>query len=131
MSITANAPGGVATAPIVSEGLARLVREQPELVVLLFEQWLLAVRDPELRSAFLARHDELRTSLAGALAARHETTGVPLAYPAERLAEIVIALGEGVAMAALIDPAGSSQELLGDALQLLYEGLEMRASRRG
>jgi AcrR family transcriptional regulator len=131
MAITENAPASVATAPQVSEGLARLVREQPELLLILFEQWSLAVRNPELRPTYVQRHVVLREALARALRARHETTGVPLTYPAERLAEIVIALGEGLAMDSLVEPDETPAELLGDALQLLYEGLEARALRSG
>src|SRR5947199_2358199 len=53
MAITEKAPADAATAPLVSSGLATLVRERGELVVLLAEQWALAVRDPGLRDAYL------------------------------------------------------------------------------
>ena len=131
MEITETAPARAATAPLISEGVARLVREQPELLLVLFEQWALAVRDPDLRPAYRARQEMLRNTLARALRARHETTGVPLTYPAERLASAVLALAHGLAMDALVDPTGVRDELFGDVLQLLYEGLEARARRGG
>jgi AcrR family transcriptional regulator len=130
MTITETAPARAATAPLISEGLARLVREQPEVLLVLFEQWALAVRDPQLRPAYLARQAMLRDTLARALRARHTTTGVPLTYPAERLASAVLALAHGLAMEALVDPFGIPDELFGDVLQLLYEGLEARALSR-
>ena len=127
MAITETSPADIATAPAVSAGLARLVREQPELVLILFEQWAQAVRDPDLRPAYVRRQGALREALARALRARHDTTGVPLAYPAERLATIVLALGAGLAMGALVEAEAITDDLLGDALQLLYQGLEFRA----
>jgi AcrR family transcriptional regulator len=129
IAITANAPASTATAPLVSEGVARLVREQPEVLLVLFEQWALAFREPELRPAYIHRQAMLRTALAGALRARHETTGVPLTYPAELLASAILALGHGLAMSALVEPEAAPDALLGDVLQLLYEGLEARARR--
>src|SRR5207244_12315855 len=45
IAITENAPAEAATAPVVSQGVAQLVREQPELLLVLFEQWALAVRE--------------------------------------------------------------------------------------
>jgi AcrR family transcriptional regulator len=129
IAITEKAPASTATAPVVSEGVARLVREQPELLLVLFEQWALAVREPELRPAYVDRQAMLREALARALRARHETTGVPLTYPAELLASAILALGHGLAMSALVEHESVPDELLGDVLQLLYEGLEARASR--
>jgi AcrR family transcriptional regulator len=129
MAITESAPADIATAPLVSKGLAQLVRERPEVLLVLFEQWALAVRDRELRDAYVRRQAMLREALARALRARHETTGVPLTYPAELLASAVLALGHGLAMSALVEPEAVPDELLGDVLQLLYEGLEARAHR--
>jgi len=129
MEITETAPARAATAPVISEGVARLVREQPELVLVLFEQWALAVREPDLRPPYVARQVMLRDTLARALRARHATTGVPLTYPAERLASAELALAHGLAMDELVDPGGVPEELFGDILQLLYEGLEARVRR--
>jgi AcrR family transcriptional regulator len=128
-SITESAQADAATAPDVSQGLMQLIREQPELVLVLFEQWALAVREPELRPAYVQRQATLREALARTLEARHEATGVPLTYPAEPLAAAILALGHGLAMSALVEPQSVPDGLLGDVLQLLYEGLEARAQR--
>jgi AcrR family transcriptional regulator len=127
MQLTETAPADQATAVVVSEGLARLISEQAALVMLLFEHWAAAARDPKLRRAFNARQRNLRDSLAHALTARHATTGVPLTYPAERLATAVLALGYGSAMNKLVDPDATPDELTGEILDLLYDGLVHRA----
>jgi len=124
--VTETAPADTPTAGAVSEGLVRLVREQRDLIMLLFEHWALAVRDPKLRPGFARRQSVLRKALAGALEARHATVGVPLSYPAERLAMAIIALANGLAMTALAEPGAVSDQLLGEILDLLYEGLAAR-----
>jgi AcrR family transcriptional regulator len=129
MRITAEAPPETATAAAISEGVARLVREQRELVLLVFEQWSLAVRDRKRRGPYVRRQAMLREALARTLQERHEATGVPLAYPADRLSTAVLALANGLAMEKLVDGAAVPDELFGDVLDLLYDGLAARASR--
>lgn len=128
MTVTETAPATTATAPLVSQGVARLLREQPELLLIVYEQWALAVREPDLRDGYRHRQAILRDALARALQARHETTGVPLTYPAHGLATAILALANGLAMETLVDPKAVPDELLGDMLQLLYDGLTLRAS---
>jgi AcrR family transcriptional regulator len=128
MLLTATAPADQPTAAAISEGLARLIAEQTPLIMLLFEHWAAAVRDPALRDAFNERQQSLRSALARALEARHAATGVPLTFPAERLATAVLALGHGIAMSKLIDPDGTPDELQGEILDLLYDGLSRRTS---
>lgn len=127
MKLTETAPADQPTAAAISQGLARLIDEQAPLIMLLFEHWAAAVRDPQLRRAFNRRQQRLRTALAKALEARHATTGVPLRYPADRLATAVLALAHGVAMSKLIDPGHTPDELQGEILDLLYDGLARRA----
>jgi hypothetical protein len=88
------------------------------------------VRDPALRDAYVKRQRALRERLAEALAARHRTTGVPLTVPAEALATGIIALATGLAQERIADPDGVSDDLLGELLSLLYDGLVHRAERR-
>jgi AcrR family transcriptional regulator len=126
--LTETAPADEPTAASVSQGLARLIAERPALIMLLFEHWAAAVRDPALRDAFNERQERLRTALAQALEARHATTGVPLTFPADRLATAILALAHGISMSKLIDPDGTPDELHGQILDLLYDGLVHRAS---
>lgn len=127
MRLTETAPADTPTAGAVSQGLVRLVRDQGDLIMLLFEYWALAVRDPDLRPAFNERQQLLRNALARALDARHASTGVALTYPAERLATAILALANGLAMTALAEPDAVSDQLLGDILDLVYDGLASRA----
>jgi AcrR family transcriptional regulator len=128
MRITADAPSDVETAPIVSQGMAELIRTQPALALLMFEHWSLAARDPELRGGFNRRQSEMRSAMARALEARHATTGVPLTYSAERLATGILCLAAGIAMQAMVEPAAAPDELFGEILGIVYDGLAARAS---
>jgi AcrR family transcriptional regulator len=127
MQLTETAPSDEATAAAVSDGLARLISDEAPLLMLLFEHWAAAARDPKLRRAFNARQRKLRDTLAHALQARHATTGVPLTYPADQLATAVLALAYGSAMNKLVDPDATPDELPGEILDLLYDGLVHRA----
>jgi AcrR family transcriptional regulator len=127
MRITEDAPSDVETAPLVSQGMAELIRTQRAVLLLMFEHWSVAARDPELRGGYVDRQSELRSAMARALEARHATTGVPLTYPAERLATGILCLAAGIAMEALVEPAAAPDELFGEILGLIYDGLAARA----
>jgi AcrR family transcriptional regulator len=129
MRLTENAPSDVETAPLVSLGMAELIRTQPSLLLLLFEHWSIAVRDPELRPDYVDRQSELRRAMAHTLQTRHATTGVPLVYPAAHLATGVLCLAAGIAMEALVQPAAAPDELFGEILGLIYDGLAARATK--
>ncbi|HWX86908.1 MAG TPA: TetR/AcrR family transcriptional regulator [Solirubrobacteraceae bacterium] len=128
MRLTADAPSDVETAPLVSKGMAELVRTQPAVLSLLFEHWAMAARDPQLRPDWVRRQSELHSAMARALEARHATTGVPLKYSAERLATGILCLAGGIAMEAMVEPAAAPDELFGEILGLIYDGLVLRAS---
>lgn len=128
MRLTADAPSNVETAPLVSQGMAELVRTQPAVLLLMFEHWAMAARDPQLRPDFARRQSDLHSAMARALEARHATTGVPLTYPAERLATAILCLAGGIAMEAMVEPAAAPDELFGEILGLIYDGLVLRAS---
>jgi len=70
----------------------------------------------------------LRDALAHALAQRHQHTGVPLSFDARRLAQAFIALGQGLALESIVDPDAVDDELFGDVLALVYDGLVARAT---
>lgn len=127
MRITEDAPSEVETAPLVSQGMAELIRNQPAVMLLMFEHWSRATRDPKLRGGFNHRQSEMRSAMARALEARHATTGVPLTYPAERLATGILCLAAGIAMQAMVEPAAAPDELFGELLGIIYDGLAARA----
>jgi AcrR family transcriptional regulator len=127
MKITETAPRDQETAPAVSRGTADIVDSERQLILLMHEYWSLAVREPELLKRYVERQRSLGDALAGALESRHETTGVSLVYPADRLATAIIALINGLAMDRIADPEAVPAELLGETLALIYDGLVHRA----
>jgi AcrR family transcriptional regulator len=131
MGLTEGASREEETAGAVGRGVAAVADEQRDLVLLTQEYWSLAVRDPGLRDRFVERQRELRAGLARALEARHRTTGVPLTVPADRLAAAIFALASGLALDRLVDPDAIPEDLLGETLSLLYDGLAARAAAAG
>ena len=130
MGVTEHAPRETETAPLVGRGLSAFADEQQALVLLLQEHWSLAVRDPAVRDTYVERQRVLREQLAKALAARHRTTGVPLTISAEALATGIIALATGLTQQRIADPDHVPEDLLGELLSLLYDGLVHRAEQR-
>ena len=128
IEVTRTAPAEAATAPVVSRGLADLFSGQRDLLVLLQEYWAAAVRDAGMRRRYTRRQRELVSALAGALSARHDATGVPLTIPAERLATAFVALAQGLALEAAVDPDAVDGSLYGEILSLVYDGLAARAA---
>src|SRR5436305_14632265 len=104
MRLAETAPADQPTAASIGQGLARLIAERAPLIMLLFEHWAAAVRDPALADALNKRQERLRIAVAHTLEARHKTTGIPLTFPADRLATAVPALAHPLPMSKLIDP---------------------------
>lgn len=129
MRLLETAPAEEPTAAAAGEGLAQLIATQAPLVMLMFEHWAAAVRNPHLRAEYSERQNHLRDTFARGLEARHITLGVPLTYPAPRLAVGMLALAHGIAMNKLVDDPGTPDELYGELLDLLYDGLVHRATR--
>lgn len=128
MQITAGAPGNSPTAGAVSAGLAQLFRNERDTLMLLQEYWSHAARDDQLAARYRTRQAWLRDALAHALEERHQHTGVPLLFDAGRLAQAFIALGQGLALESIVDPDAVDDELFGDVLALVYDGLVARAT---
>ena len=128
MQITASAAGNSPTSGAVSAGLAELFRNERDTLLLLQEYWSHAARDEQLAARYRVRQAWLRDSLAYALEQRHQHTGVPLSFDARRLAQAFIALGHGLAFESIIDPDAVDDELFGDVLALVYDGLVARAT---
>ena len=129
IALTEHATAEEGSAQAVSYGLAEIVNEHRQLVLLMNEFWALAVRNDDLRERWAKRQRALRKDLARALTARHRTTGVPLSIPADRLATGILALADGLAMDMVAEPEAVPADLFGDLLGLLYDGLVLRAGR--
>ena len=130
MKVTETATVEEATAPVVGRGLAALLEQDREMILLLHEYWSAAARDERLRIRYVERQESLRGALARALAERHKRTGVPLLVPAEALATAFIALAEGLSREALIDPDAVPEGLFAEVLALVYDGMAYRNQHR-
>ena len=129
MALTETAPADTATAEAVGTGLATLVEEQREPVLLAYEFWALAIRDRAVAGRYRRWLADLTSALARALTARHRATGVPLTMDAELLAAGIIGLAHGLVMRQLAVGTGPGARDMGDMLDLLYDGLVHRAGR--
>jgi AcrR family transcriptional regulator len=127
MAITATAASSTPTAGTVSAGLDELLRNERTTLLLLQEYWSRAARDETIGARYRERQASLRDALAATLQARHDHTGVPLTFEANRLAQAFIALGQGLALESIVDPDAADPALFGDILSLVYDGLVKRA----
>lgn len=115
--------------PEASRRFVDLLRSERELLLLEHEYWSRALRDPALRARYASRRAELRAALARALGLRVEHLGRPVGEaPVEAMATVIMGLSAGLARDRLIDPEAVPDELLGDAVVLLYAGLVARAA---
>jgi AcrR family transcriptional regulator len=122
-----SAPPEQNLAPEASSRFVDALRGQRELLLLDREYWSQAVRDPKLRARYAKRQAELRSALGRALEARMRHLGTPGLDRPEKMATIAMALAAGLAQEKLIDPDVVPDDLLGEALALIYAGLVARA----
>jgi AcrR family transcriptional regulator len=96
------------------------VEREPELVLLFVEFWAYAVRDPEVRPQVARRLATVRETITRLITRAADEFDLELAIPAEQLAIAVDALADGIARQKLADPDAVPDELLGNALSLLF-----------
>lgn len=125
--MTEAAPPGQATEGQVSAGLSAVLEQERELVVLFHEYSAMAVRDPRLRKRYVERNVMLRDGLARTFEARVEALEGSSAVGARELATAVIALADGLSIEQLTEPEVVSEELFGEILSLILDGLAARA----
>jgi AcrR family transcriptional regulator len=126
------APAEQDMAPEASRRLLELLERGRETVVLEHEYQLLAIREPRLRERYLRRQAALREALAVGLDARAQQLGAPpFSTPTSDVATAYLALANSLAVERLIDPDTVSDNLLGEIVALVYQGLVARAEREG
>ena len=126
------APAEHDMAPEASRRLLELLERGRETVLLEHEYQLLAIREPRLRARYLKRQAALREALAAGLDARAQQLGAPpFSTPTSDVATAYLALANSLAVERLIDPDTVSDNLLGDIVALVYQGLVTRAERDG
>ena len=124
------APAEHDMAPEASRRLLELLERGRETVLLEHEYQLLAIREPRLRARYLKRQAALREALAAGLDARAQQLGAPpFSTPTSDVATAYLALATSLAVERLIDPDTVSDNLLGDIVALVYQGLVARAER--
>jgi AcrR family transcriptional regulator len=119
-----SAPAEQDMGPEASRRFTALLQTQRELLLLEHEYWSQAARDPALGERYRRRQAGLRSALARALITRVRHLGDPALSPAggEAMATIIMGLAAGLARERLIDPDAVADDLLGNALVLLYKG---------
>ena len=128
IDVTRTAPREAASAPVVSRGLADLFAGERDLLVLVQEYWAAAVRSAPVRRRYRRRRAALVDALAGALRARHETTGrtAHAALPSHwRRPSSRSRRASRWRRSSIRTP--SSAGLYGEILSLVYDGLAARA----
>lgn len=102
----------------------KVLRERPSYFPLFVEFWAYAVREPGMRERFAERLAALRVSNARLVEKGAGSSDLSLSpQVAERLGLMVTALGNGLALEKLVDPAAVPDELYGEMLVLIFEGL--------
>jgi AcrR family transcriptional regulator len=123
-------PGDEDMSARASSWLTEVLDDERRMVLLAYEYWARAARDPELGEVYADRHLAHRDSLARALDARAKELGSPpLALPSEEVATAYMALGHGLALLRQIDAELVPEHLYGEILALVYQGLVARAER--
>jgi AcrR family transcriptional regulator len=89
-----------------------LLEREGEWFPLVLEFWSHAARDERLRRELAARHERLVAAYAGLIEADYARLGLALPLAPEVLARAVVAMGNGVALERLADPARVPEGLL-------------------
>ncbi|MGZ4268067.1 MAG: TetR/AcrR family transcriptional regulator [Solirubrobacteraceae bacterium] len=111
---------GVMRAMVVS--LNDLVREDPDSVVLFYELFSLAQRNAEVAGELANLVEARRDGLAAALAAKRDAGVLVLHAPPAAVAEVLLALGDGIALRLLQAPGedyGATLEACTSAMRSL------------
>jgi AcrR family transcriptional regulator len=115
----------LAGAPDVPAALAAVGAElagaDPAGQLLLVEFWQRAVRDPQVRAAFVASRRALRARVEEVVAGFLRTRPAAPGWDAARIALVVVALANGLALEALPDPGAVPQDLAAQVLGALLE----------
>jgi AcrR family transcriptional regulator len=113
---------------LVSQVMSEVMDQERQMLLLTHEYWSLAARDPALNVRYVARQRAFRDAVARAVAAYASTTRVPLTMTAAKLATALVSLANGLAMERMADPESVPDELLGEILALIYDGLVLRST---
>jgi AcrR family transcriptional regulator len=100
---------------------AELSRREAAWQLLFLEFWQRAVRDPDVRRAFVASRRDLRARVADVVARFLADHPVRTGWDAESLTVVLLALSNGLAVEALPDPEAVPDDLLTRVLAELVD----------
>ena len=106
------------------------VDEDPRWTLIFFEFWAHAVRNPEMAGELVKRYRALRDAVAEVLEARKEGTGMSLPIPAEEIAMMTFAMGNGVAMERVLEPDAVPADLYSRMLAIFTRGVGVLAAEK-
>jgi AcrR family transcriptional regulator len=95
------------------------LEDEREAFLLSFEFSIHLARHPELQNRFQGNYRELQAWMARSIEAHAAEHGDALPLPADELAAGLAALGRGIALARLSDPASVPDDLFGKILTLI------------
>jgi AcrR family transcriptional regulator len=98
---------------------ARLLDDEPEMWLIFFEFWSIAVRDPQLRPRFALAFRGVREAVAALLETTFSSLGVAPPLPTHQLAGAVVALADGIALQHLAETESAAPATLVAALRRL------------
>ena len=127
ITAAASAPADRDISGDLSRDISAVLEHGHDVVLLFHEYSALAVRDPKVAARYAARNRRLRAELAASMRTRHQAIGVPMAIPAEQLATAVIALVDGLSIQQLTEPDAVPEDLFGQILALIDDGMTLRA----
>ncbi|HEX3511609.1 MAG TPA: TetR/AcrR family transcriptional regulator [Solirubrobacteraceae bacterium] len=100
-----------------------MIEREPDVLLLFTEFWAYGVRDEQVRKEVAERFAAFRGLLTRLIADSVREFDLELAMPAEELAVVVDALGDGIARQKLADPEVVPDDLMGRVLALLFAAL--------
>jgi AcrR family transcriptional regulator len=109
------------------EDFAAMLEADPDWNRLFFEFNAYANRDEDFREELLTRYRWMRQRLAKSLEERAEELGLPASLSGEQLATMAIAIGNGFALEAMLEPEAVPAGTLGTMLTVFFAGVRAQA----
>jgi AcrR family transcriptional regulator len=103
-----------------------------DFVTLWLEFVLYARRNPEIQEKLVASARRLRAHVQGLIDHEYDTAGVVPKIPTDDLAQIGLAVFDGLGLARLIDPAAANERTMENTLAFLFDAMSVeRADEHG
>ena len=93
----------------------------PAWHVMFIEFWTRAMRNPRSRQILAHQREAARNAIALYLDKQATALDIPLPMTSQRLALVVLALSNGLAIEQLLDPQHIDRSLMPDVLEILFE----------